>query len=125
MSLDKKDSVKFILTKDKLNLSVNNASSGDGNETIKWVGFTSFSLRDNAMMNNGNMIYLYDDGGTEILYPPDFTSGDSVRDDGIYTLKFRYTEMDLVLKKMMIPPELDLFVGDFHLKISQMITVKR
>ena len=60
---------------------------GDGNETIKWVGFTSFSLRDNEMMNNGNMIYLYDDGGTEILYPPDFTSGDSARDDGIYTFK--------------------------------------
>ena len=60
---------------------------GDGNESIKWVGFTSFSLRDNEMMNNGNMIYLYDDGGTEILYPPDFTSGDSVRDDGIYTFK--------------------------------------
>ena len=60
---------------------------GDGNETIKWVGFTSFSLRDNEMMNNGNMIYLYDDGGTEILYPPDFTSGDSARHDGIYTFK--------------------------------------
>ena len=60
---------------------------GDGNESIKWVGFTSFSLRDNEMMNNGNMIYLYDDGGTEILYPPDFTSGDSARDDGIYTFK--------------------------------------
>ena len=39
---------------------------GDGLETIKWVGFTSFSLRDNEMMNNGNMIYLYDDGNTEI-----------------------------------------------------------
>lgn len=60
---------------------------GDGNESIKWVGFTSFSLRDNEMMNNGNMIYLYDDGGTEILYPPDFTSGDSTKDDGIYTFK--------------------------------------
>jgi len=62
-------------------------ADGDGNETIKWVGFTSFSLRDNEMMNNGNMIYLYDDGGTEILYPPNFTSGDSARDDGIYTFK--------------------------------------
>ena len=60
---------------------------GDGNESIKWVGFTSFSFRDNEMMNNGNMIYLYDDGGNEILYPPDFTSGDSARDDGIYTFK--------------------------------------
>lgn len=62
-------------------------TDGDGNETIKWVGFTSFSIRDNEMMNNGNMIYLYDDGGTEILYPPDFTSGDSEKDDGVYTFK--------------------------------------
>ncbi len=60
-------------------------SDGDGLETIKWVGFTSFSLRDNEMMNNGNMIYLYDDGNTEILYPPDFTSGDSIKGDGLYT----------------------------------------
>ena len=30
---------------------------GDGLETIKWVGFTLFSLRDNEMMNNGNMIF--------------------------------------------------------------------
>ena len=58
---------------------------GDGLENIKWVGFTSFSLRDNEMMNNGNMIYLYDDGNTEILYPPDFTSGDSIKGDGLYT----------------------------------------
>ena len=62
-------------------------TDGDGNETIKWVGFTSFSIRDNEMMNNGNMIYLYDDGGTEILYPPDFTSGDSARFDSVYTFK--------------------------------------
>ena len=60
---------------------------GDGLETIKWVGFTSFSLRDNEMMNNGNMIYLYDDGDTEILYPPDFTSGDTLEGDGLYTFK--------------------------------------
>ena len=60
---------------------------GDGLETIKWVGFTSFSLRDNEMMNNGNMIYLYDDGNTEILYPPDFTSGDTLEGDGLYTFK--------------------------------------
>ena len=72
---------------------------GDGNETIKWVGFTSFSLRDNEMMNNGNMIYLYDDGGTEILYPPDFTSGDSARDDGIYTFKIPIYGDGLVLRK--------------------------
>ena len=62
-------------------------TDGDGKETIKWVGFTSYSLRDNEMMNNGNLIYLYDDGSSEILYPPDFTSGDDVMDDGVYTFK--------------------------------------
>ena len=35
VSLDKKDGVKFNLTKDALNLSVNNTNSGDGNETLK------------------------------------------------------------------------------------------
>ena len=34
VSLDKKDGVKFNLEKDKLSLSVNNASSGDGKETL-------------------------------------------------------------------------------------------
>ena len=34
VSLDKKDGVKFNLTKDTLNLSVNNTNSGDGKETI-------------------------------------------------------------------------------------------
>ena len=34
VSLDKKDGVKFNLSKDLLNLSVNNTNSGDGNETL-------------------------------------------------------------------------------------------
>ena len=34
VSLDKKDGVKFNLTKDTLNLSVNNTNSGDGKETF-------------------------------------------------------------------------------------------
>ena len=34
VSLDKKDGVKFNLNKDKLDLSVNNTSSGDGKETL-------------------------------------------------------------------------------------------
>ena len=39
------------------------------------------------MMNKGNYIYLYDDGSQVILYEPNFTSGDSVKGDGIYTFK--------------------------------------
>ncbi|MDC3035840.1 hypothetical protein OA107_00405 [Candidatus Pelagibacter sp.] len=34
VSLDKKDGVKFNLKKNSLNLSVNNANSGDGNDTL-------------------------------------------------------------------------------------------
>ena len=34
VSLDKKDGVKFNLSKDALNLTVNNTNSGDGNETL-------------------------------------------------------------------------------------------
>ena len=34
VSLDKKDGVKFNLSKDTLNLSVNNTNSGDGKETF-------------------------------------------------------------------------------------------
>ena len=34
VSLDKKDGVKFNLSKDVLNLSVNNANSGDGKESL-------------------------------------------------------------------------------------------
>ena len=66
----------------------------DGNSTIKWVGFTSShqyliqdSILTDSLMNNGNYIYLHDDGSEEILYDPDFTSGDSLRYDGIYTFR--------------------------------------
>ena len=34
VSLDKKDGVKFNLSKDVLNLSVNNTNSGDGKESL-------------------------------------------------------------------------------------------
>ncbi|MBT4555468.1 MAG: hypothetical protein HOC41_07280, partial [Candidatus Marinimicrobia bacterium] len=32
-------------------------------------------------------IYLYDDGSDVILYPPNFTSGDDVSGDGIYSFR--------------------------------------
>ncbi|HIA79533.1 MAG TPA: hypothetical protein EYO07_05170 [Candidatus Marinimicrobia bacterium] len=59
----------------------------DGLETIKWVGFTSFHVDGDSLMNRGNYIYLYDDGSEDILYEPDFTSGDSFRGDGIYSFR--------------------------------------
>jgi hypothetical protein len=59
----------------------------DGLETIKWVGFTSYHIEGDSMMNKGNYIYLYDDGSDVILYPPNFTSGDDVSGDGIYSFR--------------------------------------
>ena len=57
----------------------------DGLETIKWVGFISYHVDGDSLMNKGNYIYLYDDGSQDILYEPDFTSGDSIRGDGLYS----------------------------------------
>ena len=84
VSLDKKDSVKFILTKDKLNLSVNNASSGDGNETINVsfdhelnISFNSRYLIDIASQLDGDKIELYlNETGSPALIkdPSDFDS---------------------------------------------------
>ncbi|MBT7043479.1 MAG: hypothetical protein HN920_08085, partial [Candidatus Marinimicrobia bacterium] len=59
----------------------------DGLETIKWVGFTSYYVEGDSMMNKGDYIYLYDDGSDVILYPPNFTSGDDVSGDGIYSFR--------------------------------------
>ena len=59
----------------------------NGLETIRWVGFTSYHIERNLMMNNGDYIYLYDDGGEVILYEPNFTSGDDSAGDGIFTFK--------------------------------------
>jgi len=39
------------------------------------------------MMNNGNYLYLHDDGSNVVLYEPDFTSGDLVQGDGIYSFR--------------------------------------
>ena len=35
MSLDRKEGVKLVINKDNVQLSVNSANSGDGNEKIK------------------------------------------------------------------------------------------
>ena len=84
VSLDKKDSVKFMLTKDKLNLSVNNTSSGDGNETINVsfehelnISFNSRYLIDIASQLDGDKIELYlNETGSPALIkdPSDFDS---------------------------------------------------
>ena len=84
VSLDKKDGVKFDLTKDTLNLSVNNTNSGDGKETliVKFdhdlqISFNSRYLIDVASQLDGNKIELFlNDTGSPALIkdPGDFDS---------------------------------------------------
>ena len=66
VSLDKKDGVKFNLTKDTLNLSVNNTNSGDWKETLSAkfdhdleISFNSRYLLDVASQLDGENIELY------------------------------------------------------------------
>ena len=70
-----------------LHLIKASANDADGKETIKWVGFTSFHVEGDSLMNNGNFIYLYDDGSDTIRYLPNITSGDSIRGDGIFSFR--------------------------------------
>ena len=59
----------------------------DGLDNIKWVGFTSYHVEGDSMMNSGSPIYLYDDGSEIILYEPNITSGDSSKGDGLYSFR--------------------------------------
>ena len=84
VSLDKKDGVKFTLTKDLLNLSVNNTNSGDGNEklNVKFdhdleISFNSRYLMDVTAQLEGEKIEIYfNDTGSPALIkdPSDFDS---------------------------------------------------
>ena len=84
VSLDKKDGVKFKLSKDILNLSVNNTTSGDGNETLGVqfdhdleISFNSRYLIDVASQLDGEKIELFlNDTGSPALIkdPGDFDS---------------------------------------------------
>jgi len=84
VSLDKKDGVKFNLTKDILNLSVNNTSSGDGKESLSVnfahelnISFNSRYLIDVASQLDGEKIEIFfDDTGSPALIkdPSDFDS---------------------------------------------------
>jgi len=84
VSLDKKDGVKFSLSKDILNLSVNNTNSGDGKETlaVKFehdleISFNSKYLIDVAtQLDGGSIEILLNDTGSPALIkdPGDFDS---------------------------------------------------
>ena len=84
VSLDKKDGVKFSLSKDSLDLSVNNTNSGDGNEklNVKFdhdleISFNSRYLIDIASQLDGDKIEIFfNDTGSPALIkdPGDFDS---------------------------------------------------
>ena len=84
VSLDKKDGVKFNLSKDMLNLSVNNTNSGDGKESMNVnfdheleISFNSRYLIDVASQLDGQKIEIYfNDTGSPALIkdPGDFDS---------------------------------------------------
>ncbi|MFQ6604395.1 MAG: hypothetical protein ACE5D8_02465 [Fidelibacterota bacterium] len=59
----------------------------NGLDDIRWVGFRSYNTVLDSFMNNGNYIYLYDDGSQDTLYLPDITSGDVTAGDGIYSFR--------------------------------------
>ena len=84
VSLDKKDGVKFNLSKDTLKLAVNNTNSGDGKETLSAkfdheleISFNSRYLIDVASQLDGNKVeILFNDTGSPALIkdPGDFDS---------------------------------------------------
>ena len=84
VSLDKKDGVKFDLSKNILNLSVNNTNSGDGKESLNVnfehdldISFNSRYLIDVASQLDGDKIEIYfkDTGSPALIKDPsDFDS---------------------------------------------------
>jgi len=79
VSLDKKDGVKFDLSKNTLNLSVNNTNSGDGKESLSVkfdheldISFNSKYLIDIASQLEGDdiEIYLKDTGSPALIRDP-------------------------------------------------------
>ena len=75
VSLDKKDGVKFNLSKDTLDLSVNNTNSGDGKETLNVkfdhdleISFNSRYLIDVASQLDGDRVEIFfNDTGSPAL----------------------------------------------------------
>ncbi len=84
VSLDKKDGVKFKLSKNTLDLSVNNTNSGDGKETLNVkfeheleISFNSRYLIDVASQLDGDKVEIFfNDTGSPALIkdPGDFNS---------------------------------------------------
>ena len=78
------------------NFELISASAFDAENDINWVGFTSYWVDSSKMMNDGNYIYLYDDGSSVILYQPNVTSGDVMINDGIYSFNIPIYGSDIL-----------------------------
>ncbi len=79
VSFDRKDGVKFDLSKDTLNLSVNNTNSGDGKETLSVkfehdleISFNSRYLIDVASQLDGEKVEIFfnDTGSPALIKDP-------------------------------------------------------
>ena len=65
-------------------------SDANGLADIRRVGFVSYHLLNDStsiLLNDGNIINLYDDGSEVIIYEPNFTSGDVNPNDGTYSFR--------------------------------------
>ena len=118
------------LVLDTLTLEVSHAN---GLDEIRDVSMMSLKP-DGSYANSGQPIPLYDDGGSEVFYTfggIDFTSGDSLANDGVYSLLlalaptnlsgvYHWTfnsrtwlgiEADPVLDSIVVLPAVNLFRG--------------
>ena len=62
----------------------------NGPNDIRRVGFVSYHLLNDStriLLNDGNIINLYDDGSEVIIYEPNITSGDAKANDDIYSFR--------------------------------------
>ncbi len=64
-----------------LHLITTEVFDADGLGTIKWVGFTSYHVEGDSMVNNGNYIHLFDSEFDNYGYP----TYDSINGDGIFS----------------------------------------
>ena len=62
----------------------------NGPHDIRRVGFVSYHLLNDStrlLLNDGNIINLYNDGSEVIIYEPNITSGDADANDNIYSFR--------------------------------------
>jgi len=67
-------------------LVVAEVSDGNGIDDIVNCGFTSLHFGPDTLLNHGNPIWLYDDGGTVEIFPGLF-SGDETKGDGQFSIQ--------------------------------------